>query len=120
LGRSRPPYTEWTWTDLGQRIGSPNLLILPDGRLLAPMRLLNPMRTSLCWINPQGSITEFLKLPSGGDGGYTGAVLEEGVLWVSYYSSHENHKSSVYLAKIQVKLSNSSPAADSAQSRANP
>jgi hypothetical protein len=83
------------------------LVLLPDGRVLAPIRLLNPMRTTLSWIDPgAGTLTEALKLPSGGDGGYTGAVLrDDGVLWVAYYSSHENKKGSIYLAKVRVAAS---------------
>jgi hypothetical protein len=41
------------------------------------------------------------KLPSGGDTSYAGLVWHDGVLWVSYYSSHEG-KSAVYLAKVNV------------------
>ena len=48
------------------------------------------VRTSLCWIDPQaGACTEFLELPSGGDTSYAGLVFHDGMLWVSYYSSHE-------------------------------
>ncbi len=101
-GLSAPPHAHWTWHDVGQRIGSPLLRRLPDGRLLAPIRLLNPMRTVLCWVDPaRGTLTEFLKLPSSGDNGYCGAVLRDGVLWVSYYSSHEG-KASIYLAKVRL------------------
>ena len=108
LGTAKAPFTEWTWKDLGIRVGRPTLVELPDGRVLAPIRLLNPMRTTLSWIDPEaGTLTEALKLPSGGDGGYTGAVLQpDGVLWVAYYSSHEKSdpgkKTSIFLAKVRV------------------
>ena len=39
LGRARPPYTSWSWHDLGVSIGGPQLLLLPDGRLVAGVRL---------------------------------------------------------------------------------
>ncbi|MBN9121401.1 MAG: hypothetical protein J0I06_19995 [Planctomycetes bacterium] len=42
-----------------------------------------------------------LKPPSGGDTSSAGLVWHHGVLWVSYYSSHEG-KSAVYLAKVKV------------------
>ena len=42
-----------------------------------------------------------LWLPSGGDCSYAGMVEYEGVLWMSYYSSHEG-KTSIYLAQIEV------------------
>jgi hypothetical protein len=49
-----------------------------------------------------GRLTEFLKLPSGGDTSYAGLVWHEDLLWVSYYSSHEG-KTAIYLAKVKVK-----------------
>ena len=45
-------------------------------------------------------LTEFLKLPSGGDTSYAGLEWHKGLLWVSYYSSHEG-KTSIYLAKVK-------------------
>jgi hypothetical protein len=102
LGVSKPPYVEWQWKDLGKPIGGPHMIRLPDGRLVAAARLYDGgARTSLCWIDPQaGTLTEFLKLPSKGDTSYAGLVWHEGLLWVSYYSSHEG-KTSIYLAKVK-------------------
>ena len=103
LGVSQPPYTRWEWDDLGVHIGGPHMLRLPDGRFVAAVRLYDGgERTSLCWIVPQtGKLSEFLKLPSGGDTSYAGLVLHDGLLWVSYYSSHEE-KTAIYLAKVKV------------------
>lgn len=107
LGISIPPYTIWSWKDLSIRIGGPDMILLPDGRFLAAVRLYetdnwHPARTSLCWINPvTGKLSEVLTLPSGGDTSYAGMVWHEDVLWVSYYSSHEE-KTSIYLAKVQI------------------
>jgi hypothetical protein len=53
-------------------------------------------------VDPEaGKLTEFLKLPSGGDTSYAGLYWHEGFLWVSYYSSHES-KTSIYLAKVKI------------------
>lgn len=103
-GTSQPPYTQWEWKDLGVRIGGPQVIRLPDGRYLAAVRLYDaPVRTSLCWLDPRaGKLTECLKLPSGGDTSYAGLVWHDGLLWISYYSSHEG-KTSIYLAKVKVK-----------------
>ena len=103
LGTAKPPYKEWTWKDLGVRIGGPHIIRLPDNRIVAAGRLHDGgVRTSLLWLDPDaGSATEFLKLPSGGDTSYPGLVFHEGMLWVSYYSSHEG-KTSIYLAKVRV------------------
>ena len=29
LGRAAPPFTDWTWRELGLRIGGPNMIELP-------------------------------------------------------------------------------------------
>jgi lysophospholipase L1-like esterase len=103
LGTAKPPYKDWTWRDLNLRIGGPNMIQLPDGRILAATRLYDGgTRTSLSWLDPKNAeLTEALKLPSGGDTSYAGMVLHEGLLWISYYSSHEG-KSSIYLAKVRL------------------
>lgn len=103
LGKSAPPYTDWQWQDLNLRIGGPNMILLPDGRILAATRLYDRRaRTSLSWLNPEtGTLTEALTLPSGGDTSYPGLLLHNGLLWVSYYSSHEE-RTSIYLAKVKV------------------
>ncbi len=103
LGRARPPYTEWTWKDLGMHLGGPALIRLPDGRLLAGGRShVGKPHTALAWLDPEaGTLTEFLTLPSGGDTSYPGLVWRDGVLWVSYYSSHEG-KTSIYLARVKL------------------
>ena len=103
LGAAQPPYTNWVWKDLGVKIGGPHMLRLPDGRIVAAVRLYDgAVRTSLLWLDPAaGQLTEFLKLPSGGDTSYAGLVWHEKLLWVSYYSSHEG-KTSIYLAKVRL------------------
>jgi len=102
VGTATPPYTAWTWKDLGVKIGGPDLHRLPDGRFVAAVRLYDGgARTSLCWLDPEtGGFEEFLRFPSGGDTSYAGMVWHEGLLWVSYYSSHEG-KTSIYLAKVR-------------------
>jgi hypothetical protein len=103
LGKAQPPYQTWTWSDLGVRVGGPNMLLLPDGRIIAAVRRYgkNPW-TSLNWLDPlQPRLEEFLALPSGGDTSYAGLCWHQDILWVSYYSSHEQ-RTSIYLAKVQV------------------
>lgn len=127
LGVSAPPYTAWEWKDVGMKIGGPALLRLPDGRLVAGVRLYDgKVRTSLGWVNAEtGRMREFLSLPSGGDCSYPGLVWEEpgsaadlaaspapvrprGRLWVSYYSSHEG-KTGIYLARVDCGRSTGAP-----------
>ncbi len=103
LGRAEPPFTEWSWREVGLRIGGPNMIALADRRIIAATRLYDPKaRTSLAWVDPNaGTLTECLELPSGGDTSYAGMVLHDGLLWVSYYSSHEE-KTCIYLAKVKL------------------
>jgi len=100
---ARPPYTAWGWKDLAVRVGGPNFVRLPDARLVAATRRYDGgVRTSLQWLDPEkGTLTEFLRLPSGGDTSYAGLVLHDGLLWVSYYASHEG-KTSIYLARVRL------------------
>jgi len=104
LGVSHPPYTDWNWTDLGVRVGGPKMISFDKERLLAAVRLYDGgARVSLCWIDPRaGTLTESLTLPSGGDTSYAGMVLHDGLLWVSYYASHEG-KAAIYLAKVRIE-----------------
>lgn len=106
IGTSRPPYREWTWTEAGRLFGGPNWSERDNGELWATSRLYNvddpkngPRRTALFSLT-RNSITPALILPSGGDTGYAGMVWHDDLLWLSYYSSHEE-RTSIYLAKIR-------------------
>jgi len=103
LGIAVPSYGDWNWKDLGVRIGGPHMIALPDGRIVAGVRRYGETQwTSLNWVDAvEGKLTEFLALPSGGDTSYAGLCLHEGLLWVSYYSSHEG-RTCVYLAKVKL------------------
>jgi hypothetical protein len=104
LGRSSPPYDRWDWKSLNARIGGPNMIRLPDGRIIAVTRLYDQQtRTSLSWLDAdQATLTECLTLPSGGDTSYAGLVWKDNLLWISYYSSHEE-KACIYVAKVAFK-----------------
>jgi hypothetical protein len=43
-----------------------------------------------------------LTLPSGGDTSYPGMLWHDGLLWLSYYASHEG-KTAIYLARVKVR-----------------
>ena len=103
LGRSKPPYTQWTWRDLAVKIGGPQLIPLPDKRLIAGVRLYDgKVRTSIVQLDPdKPALTELIAFPSAGDSSYPGLVSHQGTLLVSYYSSHEP-KTSIYLARLRL------------------
>lgn len=103
LGSALAPYKEWKWTVLNQALGGPNLIRLPDGRKVAGGRVYLPKKhMGLLWLDEKaGKLTEFLALPSGGDCSYPGFVFHDGLLWVSYYSSHERG-TNIYLARVEL------------------
>lgn len=103
VGLSKAPYKEWSWKELPGRVGGPNFVFAQGAPTVAATRLYDgKVRTSLCLLDPiNGKLDEVLKLPSGGDTSYAGLVWHDGVLWVSYYSSHEG-KSAIYLAKVKL------------------
>ena len=102
IGRSQPPYNDWTWTRISQKMGGPNFIRLPNGQLWAGARVYTPgaSKTGLIRMTPT-SYEPVLQLPSGGDTSYPGMVWHKDLLWMSYYSSHED-KTSIYLAKIRL------------------
>lgn len=107
MGISHPPYKNWNWHPTHDYFGGPNFIILPDKRMLAAGRIL--------FINPYGifektvlaELTFFdfkplIFLPSFGDCSYPGLVYHQGELWMSYYSSHMDDTTSIYLAKFKI------------------
>jgi hypothetical protein len=104
IGLSRTPYREWTWHEIGHRLGGPNFIELPDGSLWAGSRGQTPQgaKTVLARLT-RDSYQPVLTFPSGGDTSYPGLVWHNDLLWMSYYSSHEG-KTSIYLAKIKLPV----------------
>lgn len=112
LGTAQPPYTEWQWKKMNVKIGGPEMIALPDGRLIACVRRYAndlqwyPCWVELGWIDPETAVyTPCLKLPSYDDCSYAGSVWHDGLLWISYYSCHERGegKADAYLAKVRIK-----------------
>jgi hypothetical protein len=106
LGASKPDYTQWQWHDLGQQFngfGGPNLIKISGGHWIGAGRMHDGgAHTEITYIDiKNGIMSNLLKLPSGGDTSYPGLVWYDGILYVSYYSSHEG-KTSIYLAKVIV------------------
>lgn len=102
IGTAKAPYTEWTWKDLKQRIGGPQMIRAPDGRWLAVVRLHEPhVHTALIQIDPDhGEMKKLLNFPSGGDCSYAGMVWHDNRLHVSYYSTHDG-KTAIYRAVLK-------------------
>jgi hypothetical protein len=113
IGVSQPPFEDWSFSETDYRLGGPNFIELPDGSLWGATRdYVNSLKgpddkkgasTVLCRMT-RTSLEPVLLLPSGGDNSYAGLVWHDGLLWMSYYSSHEG-KTSIYLAKIRLPQS---------------
>jgi hypothetical protein len=104
FGVSKPPYRDWQWSDLKAFFGGPNFIQVPSGQWIAAGRIVGKEgpKTELAQLDfAQHTLAPFLRLPSGGDNSYPGLVWHDGILWVSYYSSHEG-KGSIYLAKVML------------------
>ncbi len=104
IGRSSPPYADWQWHPAGMQIGGPNFVVLPGGEMIASGRHYGDKTTgnrTFVGRMALGGVKPELILPSGGDCSYPGMVWHGGLLWLSYYSSHEG-KSAIYLAKIRL------------------
>ncbi len=107
LGTAKPPYTDWSWRDLGTFFGGPHFIQIPDGRWIACGRIhgddaRRTPTTVVCELDvPNAKLVPLLALPSGGDTSYPGLVWHEGRLWISYYSSHKG-KTAIYLAEVRL------------------
>lgn len=90
--------------DVFYDLAGPNLIETEKDCWIASGRLhMDEDYIGLMHVNVTDSrMQEILALPSGGDCGYAGLAWHDGLLYVSYYSSHEG-KPSVYLAQVRVE-----------------
>ena len=102
IGKAAYPYNQWTWKETDWSVGGPALINIPGKGIFGSGRCTidGIPRTVVGKVDQEG-FTPLLALPSGGDCSYPGMVYLDGVLWMSYYSSHEG-KTSIYLSKIKL------------------
>jgi len=104
IGTSKPPYSDWKFSATKIRLGGPDFIELSDGALVAGSRDYSQGKVKFSLFRmTRDSLKPVLTLPSGGDCSYPALVWHAGLLWVSYYSSHEG-KTSIYLAKVKWPL----------------
>ncbi|MFT4941494.1 MAG: hypothetical protein ACI88A_004564 [Paraglaciecola sp.] len=105
LGRAKIPYKNWVWQDLGRYIGGPAMLLIDNNSAIIAGRIehKNELKTAIMRLDlGSGKLEVSLILPSSGDNSYPGLVIKGNTLLVSYYSCHQDDKSSIYLAKIDL------------------
>ncbi len=101
IGTSQPPYREWKYTPTNHRFGGPNFIVVADDQMWAGSReYTGGAHTVLARLNAT-TYEPILRFLSSGDNSYPGLVYHDGLLWMSYYSSHEG-KTSIYLAKVKL------------------
>ena len=109
LCRSKPPYAEWTRTDLHRFIGGPMLVKWGAHFLVGGRKQVDDQepKTVLSWLIDE-QLHDVAELPSGGDNSYTGFVaLSPTRALISWYSSHEQDDSgkamtAIYLAELEI------------------
>lgn len=99
LGKSKPPYTNWTYLEMPFFVGGPDFIPLDDKQFVGGGRI-NGNFTGLFSFTRDGDFGNVLKLPSNSDSSYPGFVIENGILYITYYSSHETEKTSIYFAEV--------------------
>lgn len=107
LGKSYYPYKKWQWIDLGQYIGGPAMLKITSNTAIVAGRIIKngKLVTGLMKLNlTNGNLHQIGILPSAGDNSYPGLVIDKQILYVSYYSSHQDNKSCIYLAQVELNL----------------
>lgn len=100
VGRGRP--LTWGYSFTPVFVGGPALIELPGGEVIAGGRVTKGgAHTALSRLDPeQGTLTELIRLPGGGDTGYPGLVWFDDMLWVSYYAT-ERGKARIYIARVK-------------------
>jgi hypothetical protein len=100
IGTSQPPYREWKYTPTTHRFGGPNFTVIADDQMWAGSREYTGGAHTVLAKFSATTYEPILRFPSSGDNSYPGFVYHDGLLWMSYYSSHEG-KTSIYLAKVK-------------------
>src|SRR6478735_6545763 len=101
IGISKYPFNKWEWKKFPYYIRGPKLALLPDGKLfLSGASLIDLHKTYYVILNPKKdfAIETIKTLPSDGDSGYPGVIVEGSSVLLSYYSSHEGN-ARVYIAR---------------------
>lgn len=100
---AQPPYTDFKPTDLGFHCGGPDAKVLADGRILLGGRteyVRKRPKTGIFCGKADGDFHEVMILPSAGDNSYPSFMKVGNEIWITYYSTHETNKPSIFLARV--------------------
>jgi hypothetical protein len=103
LGMSKDLGVTWKWIDTIpiNQFGGPNFIFYKDGILLSGRE--NEKFILGYYDLILKKYKKIMTLESGGDCSYPGMCLKDGLLWISYYSQHEQKSgSSIYLSRINL------------------
>ena len=105
VGRSSPPYKDWAWQPLTVPLGSPNFIVLPNGRIIGASLGFGatPGAHVIIFELKDNKFEPLLELPSTTECGHPGLAWHEDQLIVVYHSSHEEKKPAIYMAKVRLK-----------------
>ena len=104
IGISEFPYNQWELNELSVKLGGPNIIFLPNGKILLGTReysLGQDRKMILGVVAAEGSFKKIITLPSGGDCSYPGMVIKDNILYVTDYFSYEN-EISIYFASLRL------------------
>jgi hypothetical protein len=111
LGTADAPYTDWKWQRIDAPLCVPNLLRLPDGRIIATVELSDKKDCiTLCEFEMStGELKEFLELPvsvknliqTAYHRQIVGLAYHDGHIWVSYHATHKD-RLCIHLAKVKL------------------
>lgn len=105
FGISNPPYHQWKWHDLGRYIGAPAILLWDENNLLVAGRIWRnkQFKTAVWKLNiSTKSLNLLVELQTAGDNSYPGLVRDNQDLYISYYSSHIDDISAIYLTNVTI------------------
>jgi hypothetical protein len=112
--RSDPARTQWQGRPIGLRIHSPVFAAWKDRRFIGGRHYQKGDSVTRIWEQVSDQIVELITLPSGGDTGYPGLIMDPAsaesstpALFVSWYSQHEREPerpdaASIYVARVSI------------------
>lgn len=102
IGTSTYPFKQWQWQKFPYFVRGPKLAALPDGRIfLCAASMIDYQRLYFAILNPATfRVEKIAPIPSGGDCGYAGVIVQGDTALVSYYSSHEGN-THIYIDRVK-------------------